>query len=194
MKASRGKRIQFLILSLTISLWSLSTFASEVIEETQTAVVVREHPKTGRPYVSITLPSKISIDPFSTSRKRYPRPDYRLLDPKIKSGQIPYEGPYSDNKKIYIFAASLATLGTAGGLTLAAVAPAATGVAAASGGGAAYLAGGAAVATGSAAAAAAVLRSNPKEEDYSHRSESRRTGQGPRPDKPPAPKEKASLS
>jgi hypothetical protein len=146
--------------------------ASEVIEPTRTQVIVREHPKTGRPYVSIVSSDRaVPPDPFS-GQKKYSRPDYRLLDPKVKAGEIPYDGPYSDRRKIYIFAATLATVGTVGGVAGMAAAPAAAG-AGASGGGAAYLAGGTAVAAGSAAAVTAVTHSDPKEENFIHRSESK---------------------
>lgn len=147
-------------------------FASEVMEETKTVVVVREHPKTGGPYVVITLPEKKGIDPLLRLRGRLSRPDYRLLDPKLKAGKIPYEGPVSDRKKVYLFAAGIAAAGTASGALVIASAPAATG-AAASGGAGAYLAGGAAVATGSAAAAAGVVKGDSKKDNYKLRSESR---------------------
>jgi len=156
---------------LFLCLLASTVDASEVIKEADTSVVVREHPKTGRPYVSI-VPADIPPDPFS-GQKKYSRPDYRMLDPKVKSGRIPYGGPYSDRTKIYVFAASLAALGTASGALVMAAAPAATG-AAASGGAGAYLAGGTAVVAGSAAAAGAGQAPDPdKLEDYSHRSESK---------------------
>ena len=84
---------------------------SEVIQKTPTRVVVREHPRTGRPYVSIVSSEAPARDPFSGLHQAMKRPDYRMLDPKIKAGQIPYEGPYSDRKKVYLLAASLATVG-----------------------------------------------------------------------------------
>lgn len=146
-------------------------FASEVIEETKTMVVVREHPKTRRPYVVITLPEKETVDPFAHLRQPFSRPDYRMLDPKVKSGALPYDGPSSDRKKIYIFAASLATLGTASGAMVITAAPAATG-AAASGGAGAYLAGGSAVVAGSSATVAIATKPDPKKENYTHRSKS----------------------
>ena len=143
-------------------------FSSEIIEETQTRVILREHPKTGKPYVSI-VSSEVPEppDPFTGRRGRIIRPDYRLLDPKVKSGEIPYEGPVSDRTKIYIFAASLATLGTVSALAL----PVAASTGAASGGAGAYLAGGAAVTAGSAGAYSVAAASDPKKEDYAHTSE-----------------------
>ena len=143
--------------------------ASEVIPETHSKVILREHPKTGKPYVVIAPEDLTEGTGFFPEAKKFSRPDYRLLDPKVKSGQIPYDGPYSDSKRIYIFAASLATLG-AGGFVGAAFMPA-TG-AAASGGGA-YLAAGSAVAAGAAATATTSLRANSKKDNFTQASESK---------------------
>ncbi len=134
--------------------------------------MVRNHPRTGKPYVSIVSPDRVSVDPFAGNRKSYLRPDYRMLDPKIKSGAIPYNGPYSDRKKVYILAASLATVGAAGGTAIIAAAPAATG-AGASGGAGAFLAGGTAVVAGSAAEYAIAAKPNPRKDIYTQRSESK---------------------
>lgn len=162
----REKVACFLFLLLSANL-----FASEVIDETKTRVIIREHPKTGKPYVSI-VSSEIPDppDPFTGQWGRIIRPDYRLLDPKVKSGEIPYEGPVSDSTRIYIFAATLATLGAAGAVLAPAAAPAAAG-AAASGGAGAYLAGGAAVTAGSVAAYSAAAHVPPEKENYQHESE-----------------------
>ena len=146
--------------------------ANEVMEETSTMVVIREHPRTGRPYVSITSLEAGARDPFEGQRRRYGRPDYRMLDPKMKSGKVPYDGPYSDKKKIYLFAASVATLGTVSGAAVMAAAPAATGTAA-SGGAGAYLAGGTAVVAGSAATAEIAMKPDTKKGNYTLRAESR---------------------
>lgn len=150
-----------------------SGLGSEVIEETGTRVIVREHPKTGRPYVSI-IPSGAETprDPFGEARKRYGRPDYRMLDPKVKSGQIAYEGPWSDRKKVYIFAASLMTVGVVGGGIGMATAASAAGSTAAGGGGA-YVAAGTAVTAGSAAVVAAKSRPDPHREDFDHTSQAK---------------------
>ena len=161
-------------LAMTICLLSFKTphlFSSEVLEETRTQVVIREHPRTGRSYVSIVQAGEEARDPFAGTKRNYSRPDYRILDPKIKSGKIPYDGPYSDKKKIYIFAASVATLGAASGAAVIAAAPAATG-AAASGGAGAYLAGGTVVLAGSAVAAEIAMKPDPKKGHYTLRSQS----------------------
>ncbi len=141
--------------------------ASEVFRETNSQVIVREHPKTGKPYVVITPAGVTSETVFFPSSKKFSRPNYRMLDPKVKSGQIPYDGPYSDSKRIYIFAATMATLG-AGGLVGAAMLPA-TGTAAATGG-AGYLAAGGVVAAGTTAAV--VTASKPKTDEFIQSSKS----------------------
>lgn len=150
---------------------SSNSFASEIVEQTQTKVIVREHPKTGRPYVSIVSAEAAIHDPFANLGKKYPRPDYRMLDPKIKAKDIPYEGPYSNRKKVYALAATLATVGTVGGVAGLAVAPAATG-AGASGGAGAFAVGGGAVAAGTVTGAIKA-QTNPGPEDHIERSESR---------------------
>ncbi|MBI4358632.1 MAG: hypothetical protein HY584_04965 [Candidatus Omnitrophica bacterium] len=164
----------FIFLSLYSFFISQNTvlYGSEVFQDTDTQVVVREHPKTGKPYVSIISHSALSqVDPFERLKGKMSRPDYRMLDPKVKSGEIPYEGPYSSSTKIYVFAATLATLGTVGGAVGLATVPAAATGAAASGGGA-YLAGGAAVAGGAAGAAALATRSDSRQDDFIQTSKS----------------------
>lgn len=157
--------------ALVFFLAAANLSASEIIEETRTQVIVREHPKTGRSYVSI-VSSEVPAPPGPfAGQKSYSVPDYRLLDPKVKAKDIPYDGPYSNRTKIYILAASLATVGTVGGTAIIAAAPAATG-AAASGGAGAYLAGGGAVIAGSAAEYAVATHRDPKKENYVQRSES----------------------
>ena len=135
--------------------------ASEVIENAPARVLVREHPKTGKPYISIVSKEAADTDPLqSLKTEKLARPDYRMLDPKMKSGQIPYEGPVSDRKKVYILAGTLAAGGVIGGTLIAAVAPAAA--AAGSGAGAgAYAAGGAAVAAGTVSASVLSTRPDP---------------------------------
>ncbi|MBI4372959.1 MAG: hypothetical protein HY585_04460 [Candidatus Omnitrophica bacterium] len=162
--------LNFLICSALI-LSSGWLYASEVFEETPTTVIVREHPKTGKPYASIVSSGQLSQDPFAGQRQKMRRPDYRMLDPKIKSGEIPYEGPYSSSKKVYIFAASLATLGVAGGAVGMAVAPAAAAGSAASGGGA-YLAGAGAIAGTATAVTVIKAQPDPNQDDFTQISKS----------------------
>ena len=163
---------------LSVCLLASNAFATEVIEPTRTQVIVRAHPKTGKSYVSIvSSDAPVPPDPFG-GQKSYAPPDYRLLDPKVKAKDVPYDGPYSDRTKVYILAASLATVGAVGGTAIIAAAPAATG-AAASGGAGAYLAGGTAVVAGSAAEYAVASRPDPKKGDYTDRSESKLTKEKP---------------
>ncbi|MBN1687537.1 MAG: hypothetical protein JW893_00395 [Candidatus Omnitrophica bacterium] len=160
-----GKRI-FLGIFLLIFLLvfqPLPTYTSEVLPETETEVLVREHPKTGKPYISI-----VSVyDPeggnlFKDSLKGGVRPDYRLLDRTTKPGEIPYEGPVSDRTKVYVLAASLATLGAVG----SAVVPVAATTGSAAGGAGAYAAAGAAVSAGTVSTAWLKTRPDPEKDDY----------------------------
>lgn len=164
--------IQIVLVYLLFSFVVFSAHASEVIQETPTRVIVREHPKTGKPYVSI-VPAGFSLEggPFGTPGSIAKRPDYRMLDPRVKSGAIPYEGPYSDATKVYLFAATLATLGTVGGAVGMALVPA-TGSGVAAGGGA-YLAAGAATAAGSAAATVVSTDSDGKSDNFVQTSQAR---------------------
>ncbi|MBI4970491.1 MAG: hypothetical protein HZC17_01435 [Candidatus Omnitrophica bacterium] len=148
---------------------------SEVKDDSHSQVIIREHPKTGKPYVTIVSSDvPVPADPFTNERNRYSRPDYRMLDPKAKKGDYKYDGPYSDRKKIYIFAASMMTVGVVGGVAGMALAPAATaGTAASAGGGGAYLAAGA-VGTGVAGVATAeALKVKPEDENFVHEGESK---------------------
>lgn len=147
--------------------------ASEVIQEVPTQVVVRKNPKSGKPYVVVTKPENAAKDPFESIRKKTSRPDYRMLDPKMKSGQIPYDGPVSDRTKVYVLAATLAAAGTVSGVAVIAAAPAATGAGAT--GGAGLLAGsGAGVAAGTFGIAEWAKRPDPKQDDFTHTSQSKR--------------------
>ncbi len=145
---------------------ALPVRASEVIPETNSEVIVREHPKTRKPYVVITSAESAAKDPFSGKRVTVQRPDYRMLDPKIKSKDVGYEGPYSSRKKVYVLAATLATVGAVGGTAIIAAAPAATGTGAAGGAGAFGAAGGA-VAAGTISTAALQTKSDPEKDNYS---------------------------
>ena len=166
-------RIFWLVLMLTQS-WLVELQASEVIEDSHTRVLVREHPRTGRPYVSIVPETPENLpDPFQALHTRFSRPDYRMLDPKVKSGEIPYDGPYSSSTKVYVFAASLATLGTVGGAVGMAVLPASTGGAVS--GGSAYLASGGAVIAGTVAGTYAAMGGNSKQDDFTQIAKSQDT-------------------
>lgn len=164
------KKIIYFLLIFILASGNIFAEGTEVLPKTNTKVVVREHPKTGVPYVSIIASGQPDRGgPFAGMKKISRRPDYRMLDPKIKSGTIPYEGPVSSRKKVYIFAAALAA-GGAGGAALLPIAPV-TGAGAAGGAGA-LAAAGAGVAGGTVGAAAISMKQNPKQEDYTHVSKS----------------------
>jgi len=168
------------LLLLTMAGWmARPAFASEVIEETSTKVAVKVNPKTGKSYVSIVgadavLPAHAVV----IDGKLAQRPDYRLLDPKIKSGEISYEGPYSNRTKVYVLAVALATAGTVSSIAAASAIPATTAATSAAGAGGAgvYAAGGAAVATGTVSTAWLASRPKPNDEDFRRGSESHVTG------------------
>ena len=162
----------FLILIPILNCAAIAKEAGEeVFKPVQTQVIVRDHPRTGKPYVVIAVEGA-APDPFQTLRgKIQMRPDYRMLNPHMKSGQIPYQGPVSDRKKVYIFAASIATIGVAGGVGIIAAAPAATG-AGASGGAGAYALAGTGVAAGTISTALAKTRPDPDKDRVTHDSES----------------------
>ena len=138
LKLTTSMLLIFLYSSASLAADDGDRSSNEVIRKTSTQVVVRIHSKTSRPYVSIT-PAGVPLDPKSVAvTTPITRPDYRMLDPKIKNGQIPYEGPSSNRTKIYVFAGTLAALGIAGG-AVAIAAPAAS--TSAAGGGAGVFAG-----------------------------------------------------
>lgn len=152
-----GRTRAVIFLMILLNCWNV--FAGEVVEQTDTKVLVREHPRTGRAYAVITADGvKNPLEALPVTTKA--RPDYRMLDPKLKSGAVPYEGPVSDRKKVYLFAGSLAALGTAGGAAIIAAAPAATGAGAAGGAGL-YGAAGTAVAAGTVSTALVKTKPDP---------------------------------
>lgn len=139
---------------------------NEVIPESPFKVFVREHPQTGKAFVSLRKESSTD-DLFKGFVKREIRPDYKMLDAKTKSGDIPYDGPISDRKKVYIFAATMMTLGVAGGIATAAMPVAAT-AAGTSGGTGLLGAGAVTVVAGTAGTVAVQTHIRPGEENYIH--------------------------
>jgi len=139
---------------------------NEVLQEGGTKVFIREHPQTGKPFVSLRKEGSAQ-DLFKGFVKREFRPDYRMLDAKTKSGDVPYDGPVSDLKKVYIFAATMMTLGVAGGIATVAmpVGAAASGVSGSTG-----LLGAGAVTVVAGTAGTVALKSHlaPGEENYIH--------------------------
>lgn len=163
-----------LVLSLVFSLPGF-TQTDEVLGERKARVVIRNHPKTGRPYVSI-VSAETPLAPESFEEPpSLVRPDYRLLDPKVKSGEIPYAGPVTDRKKVYILAAALAGLGVAGGVAGLSVAASSAGGSAS---GAGAYAGGAALTGSGSAAAALKARTDDSADEFSRAAESHELDNG----------------
>ncbi len=162
----------FLMLLFPAALHAANT-GTEVVQQTDTQVLVRQHPRTGREYVAIVKsgPGQTRMERVPVSKTRF-HPDYRMLDPKLKSGAIPYEGPVSDRKKVYIFAAAVAAVGAAGGTAIIAGAPAATGAGAAGGAGG-YAAAGTAVGAGTLSTSILNTRPDPDKDKIEQGSESR---------------------
>ncbi|MDP3921033.1 MAG: hypothetical protein Q8R76_09560 [Candidatus Omnitrophota bacterium] len=147
--------------------------SSEVIEESNADVRVRNHPKTGNPYVTIVDTREPDLDRIPKPELGpLVRPDYRMLDPDVRPSDVGYQGPVSDRKKVYILAASLAAAGTAAGAIGLATAPVATGAASAGGAGT-FAAAGSAVTAGTISTALIQSRPDREKDDYSHESESR---------------------
>jgi len=164
----------FCLLSVLNMPGAFAAEENEVFGPVETQVAVREHPKTGKPYVTILGKDGARMHPsLSGPVKLVSRPDYRMLDPKVKKGEIPYDGPVSDRKKVYALAGTLAVTGVVAGTAVIAAAPAATGAGAAGGAGI-YGAAGAAVMTGTASGV--WLKSRPTQQDrenFDFKSESR---------------------
>lgn len=143
---------------------------NEVVKIQSPEVAVRVHPKTGRPYVVITHQEAVGLqNPLGSFTKAVKRPDYRMLEKNVKPKEVGYEGPSSDRKKVYVFAASIAAAGLASGTAVLAAPAAAT--TAANGSGAAVFAGaGTAVAAGTVAVTADALRVKPQDGNYTRES------------------------
>jgi hypothetical protein len=160
------KKILVWVLTVTLCAGPVFAAENEVLQESGVKVFVREHPQTGKPFVSLRKETG-SQDFFKGFVKREIRPDYKMLDAKTKSGDIPYDGPVSDRKKVYIFAATMMTLGVAGGIVTAAI-PATTAAAGASGGTGLLGAGAATVVVGTVGTVAVQTHIKPGEENYVH--------------------------
>ncbi len=159
-----------------ILVWFLTAFfcagsviagENEVVPVSRAKVFVREHPQTGKPFVSLRNEGNTQ-DLFRGFKKREVRPDYRMLDAKTKSGAVPYDGPASDRTKVYVFAATMMTLGVAGGIVSAAAIPATAATTGASGGAGLFGAGAVAVAGGTVGTVAVKSRLKPGEENSIH--------------------------
>jgi hypothetical protein len=138
----------------------------EVLGESGVKVFIREHPQTGKPFVSLHKEGEAQ-DLFKGFVKREFRPDYKMLNAKTRSGDVPYDGPVSDRKKVYIFAATMMTLGVAGGIATVAM-PVGAAAAGASGGTGLLGAGAVTVVAGTAGTVAVKSHVAPGEENYIH--------------------------
>ncbi len=161
-------RVLILIMTVELACPGMGR-ASEVIPETPTAVVVRNHPGTGKPLVCVTAGSGAGTPAlFKRVPKNLVRPDYRMLDPKVKPKEVGYNGPVSNRTKVYALAATLAAGGIAGYVAI----PVTAAGGGAAGGAAAYGLAGGAVATGPIAGALSAGHSD-KPDDFTHKAESR---------------------
>lgn len=131
----------------------------------KTRVIEKTQSRTGIPYRSIVSEGKIEEPEVP---RFYARPDYRLLS-SDRYGEVVYEGPVSDRKKVYLFAGTVAAVGVAGG-TLGMLAASSSTAAASAGGGTGYLAGGGAVLAGSLAGGLHTVK-RPPQEDYDLKSQ-----------------------
>lgn len=170
------KRALAFILCLTV-LPGLLSAQNEVIKEPIAKVYVREHPQTGKQFVSIRAEGEFR-DPFKSFVKREIRPDYKMLEAHAKG--VPYDGPVSDRTKVYVFAATIATLGVAGSVVAAAAFPAAATTGCATGGTGLLGTAGVAVAAGTAGTVAYEMHVRPGEEHYTHTATSSSTESDPK--------------
>lgn len=137
-----GSKAVFTGLSLALCLVTTQVFANEVFPDFSEKVVMRHHPKTGREYVVLVPQSSLEKNgEVVVNPKMISRPDYAMLRAKGNPSDVQYEGPVSDRTKVYVFAATIATIGAVGGTVGMIAAPATAGGSAS--GGAGYLVGGA---------------------------------------------------
>lgn len=171
------KKFFFVFLILSMIPESLPAMENEVIPESGAKVYVREHPQTGKPFVSLRSEA-LTQDLFQGFTRREIRPDYKMLDADAKG--IPYDGPASDRTKVYVFAATLITLGAAGAVVTAALPVTAAAGAGASGGTGLLGTGAVAIVAGTAGTIAVESHIKPGEEHYQHTAESVSTATNPK--------------
>lgn len=162
------KRILPFFLALGLVLPDVSpALASEVADPTQTAVQIRQNPRTGENYVSIVssqAPEARVI--YYGDQSRYARPDYRMLDRKVKPRDVGYEGPSSSRTKVYALAAALATTGVLAGTMIPVTAATGAGAGSAAG----YAAAGAGVTAGTLSASWLATRPDPEKDNHTQTS------------------------
>ena len=155
-----------LIVLFTIDQSLVCAEYSEVLDKPLQEIYVQEHKATHEPLVTIADTGGLgSRYDFLNHPKKISRPDYEMLDPRIKSGDIAYDGPVSNRKKVYYFAAGMAATGVVAG-TMIPVSAVSAGTATTGAG--AYAAGGAAVAASSVGFSSWRSKSEPEEENFSH--------------------------
>lgn len=160
----------FLILAI---LFQNVLFADEVLTGVPVKIVKKEHPRTGKKFYSVVSEDIQKTGIAAVEKKNYSRPDYRFLDHTVKSGTIPYDGPSSSRKKVYVLAGTVATLGVVGG-SVGMMAAASAPVSAGTGSGAVgYLAAGTAVGTGSLSTAWLKSRPDPERDNFERTSGTR---------------------
>ena len=155
------------LIGLTLIFRVFPAFAqNEVIPDTRTEVMVRTHPRTGQSYVAITERGAAApTGLLAAEGKHFSRPDYRMLAGDVKSGDIPYDGPVSSRKKVYILAGTLAATGVVAGVAGPAIFPAAAGTG--TGSGAAGVGAAGVGVSGAAAAGTVVMTNRDIPDDYS---------------------------
>ena len=100
--------------------------------------------------LTVVSQSTDGVSRYRLPEKQEIRPDYRLLELDVKSGEIPYSGPVSSRTKVYVLAGALAAGGIVGA---AAMSVAAAGAAPSAAGAAGLGAGAGLAATGTGAIA-----------------------------------------
>ncbi len=161
-------RISFFLLIFFTAQTGALIADSEVKDPTHTQIQVCENPKTGRVYVCVvSSDQEKGKNIFGENQKRSSRPDYRMLDYRIKAKDVSYDGPSSDRSKVYLLAGTLAATGVLAGTLLPV--SAATG-AAAGGSGLGYGAAGAGLAAGVVSSSIIASRPNPEKDNYTHES------------------------
>ncbi len=165
MPINGNKVFLFVIIVFVIFPFATVTLnANEVNIENQTAVVVREHPQTGRPYLCVVKTGEATRKIFYGLQKKFKRPDYRLLDPHVSPKEAGYDGPVSDRTKVYALAA--------GGVAAYAALPVSAAGGAAAGGAALYAGAGVGVAAGTLSLHWAMVQDE-RPDDFTHTSLSR---------------------
>lgn len=145
---------------------------------TKAQMVKRVHPVTKQTFFSI-VESGAEEYPMGLERATpRSRPDYRLLERDADASKIYYDGPVSDRKKIYLFAGTVAAVGTVAGTAGLLAAASSTATTGAAGGAGAYAAGGTAVLSGVAGTVAVKSKPDTEQAPYIHEATSIQVPEG----------------